>query len=100
MPFFVPMTRSCVPSVSATAISRSSSSIEIAMMPAERGLENAVRSVFLIVPARVPMTMKRLPSSSGNAWTFRTAASFSPSAMFTRFAIDLPLLLRPTSGTS
>ena len=31
------------------------------MMPAERGFENAVRSVFLIVPLRVPITMKRLP---------------------------------------
>ena len=71
----------------------------IAMMPAARGLENAVRSVFLIVPRLVPMTMKRWPSSSGNSWTRRMSAIFSPSFMLTRLAIDLPLL-RPTSGTS
>ncbi len=70
------------------------------MMPAERGFENALRSVFLIVPLRVPITMNRWPSSSGNACTRSSAAIFSPSAMFTRLAIDLPLLLRLTSGTS
>ena len=70
------------------------------MMPAERGFENALRSVFLIVPLRVPMTMKRWFSSAGNSCTRRSAAMRSPSAMLTRLAIDLPLLLRLTSGTS
>ena len=41
MPFFDPITRSLEPSVSATAISRSSSSTSIAMMPAVRGFENS-----------------------------------------------------------
>ena len=69
-------------------------------MPAARGFANEARSVFLMVPWRVPITMNRSPSFAGNSWTRSSAAIFSPAAMFTRLAIDLPLLLRPTSGTS
>ena len=53
MPSRVPMKISLLPSVSCTAISASSSSMPMAMMPPARGLLNAVSSVFLTVPLRV-----------------------------------------------
>ena len=39
------------------------------MMPPARGLLNAVRSVFLTTPLRVPMTTNCCPSSAGNSFT-------------------------------
>ena len=48
------------PSDSCTSITASPSSMPMAMMPPARGLAKADSSVFLIVPLRVPMTMKRV----------------------------------------
>ena len=69
------MKTSLLPSDSCTSITASSSSMPIAMMPPARGLANADSSVFLMVPLRVPITMKRW---SSNSWTASIAASFSP----------------------
>ena len=63
MPSRVPMKTCSLPSDSSTAITASPSSMPIAMMPPARGLVNAVRSVFLIVPLRVPITMNCWSSS-------------------------------------
>ena len=46
---------SCLPSVSATPISRSPSSRSTAMIPEGRGLEKSERGVFFTVPFAVAM---------------------------------------------
>ena len=57
MPSRLPMNTSLWPSDSSTAITASSSSTPMAMMPPARGLLKADSSVFLTVPLRVPITM-------------------------------------------
>ena len=78
MPSRVPMKTCSLPSDSSTAMTESPSSTPIAMMPPARGLLNAVRSVFLITPLRVPMTTNCWSSSAGNSLTASSAAIFSP----------------------
>ena len=97
MPSRVPMKISPLPSLTCTAITASPSSTPMAMMPAARGFRNAVRSVFLTTPRRVPITTN-LPSS--NSFTASSAAIFSSGSIDTRLAIALPLPSGPTSGIS
>ncbi len=98
MPLRVPMKISLVPSVSCTAITASPSSMPIAMMPPARGLLNADSSVFLIVPLRVPITMKLVVVELAGPPASRRSSR--PSSIDTRLAIDLPLPSAPTSGIS
>ena len=100
MPLRVPRKTCEVPSDSSTAMTASPSSTPIAMMPPARGLLNAVRSVFLTTPLRVPIMTNCWPSSDGKSLTVSSAAIFSPSSIETRLAIDLPLPPGPTSGIS
>ena len=67
------------------------------MMPALRGLENAVSAVFLTVPSEVAMNTK---CSSSNSLIGSTAVIFSPSMSGKRLTIGLPRELRVPSGTS
>ena len=97
MPLRVPMKISLLPFEICTAMTESPSSTPIAMMPPARGLLNALSSVFLITPRRVPMTMNL---SSSNSLTARSAAIRSPSSIETRLAIALPRPSGPTSGIS
>ncbi len=97
IPYRVAMKTSPLPSVIWTAITASSCSTPIAMMPPARGLLNAESSVFFTTPLRVPITMNL---SSANSLTASMAAIRSPSSIDTRFAIDLPLPPGPTSGIS
>ena len=88
---------SCLPSVSATVISLSSSSRFTAMMPPARGWEYSSSGVFFTTPSRVAIMMNL---SSVNSFTGRMAEIFSFGERFRRLTIALPRVARPPSGIS
>ena len=67
------------------------------MIPAERTLENALRSVRFTTPLRVTKKTNR-PSSK--ALVTRIEASFSPSPICTTLMIGLPRAVRLAAGIS
>ena len=69
--------------------------MSMAMMPLCRTFENAVSSVFLILPARVAMTTY-LPSVK--SLVVSRARTFSPDSTVSKFTMALPRAFAPTSG--
>ena len=96
-PFCVPITISCVASVSFTSVSWSPFFRFAAIIPLRRGLLNSERTTFFTNPCSVNIKTK---CASSNSLTAINEAIFSFGSLSITLLIDFPFVVLPPSGIS